>query len=130
MENEKQLLSLGLHKLLGAALGLSVEDMEKLLDPSYDVELKLVKRRSKEGIDMRPSSGLESAIDALARVESRQEAYDFLMRSFETRRTLEMLARFLDVPVVKQDKIESIRDKVIEATVGARLRSEAIKGKA
>ncbi|HZM06606.1 MAG TPA: hypothetical protein VFC44_26705 [Candidatus Saccharimonadales bacterium] len=44
------------------------------------------------------------------------------------RRSLEALARFLQLPVQRDDTIERLRAKIIENTIGSRLRSEAIQG--
>jgi len=45
-----------------------------------------------------------------------------------TRRNLEALARSFEVPVRKEDNLERLRDRIIDATIGARLNSQAIRG--
>lgn len=69
-----------------------------------------------------------SLIDKIMAFSTRQEAQRFLDEHYFTRKALEIIARHLDIPIVKQDKVEILRDKVIEATVGARIRSQAIQG--
>jgi hypothetical protein len=59
---------------------------------------------------------------------SRQEAQAFLDARYSSKKAMEMIARRLDLPIVRQDKVEDLRDKVVEATVGARIRSQAIQG--
>ncbi len=35
----------------------------------------------------------------------------------------------LDIPLLQRDNIEKLQEKIIESTIGYRLRSEAIQGK-
>jgi hypothetical protein len=53
----------------------------------------------------------------------------FLQRELPNRRALETLARFLQLPVQRDDTVERLRAKIIENTIGSRLRSDAIQGK-
>ena len=52
-----------------------------------------------------------------------------LSATFRSRKELEQFAKFLEVMVLKQDKVDHIKNKIIEATIGAVLRSNAIQGK-
>jgi hypothetical protein len=45
-----------------------------------------------------------------------------------TKTELEQIARRLSLPILKQDKAERLRDKILEATIGSRLNSQAIRG--
>ena len=47
---------------------------------------------------------------------------------YPSKKVLEVIARKLDIPITRQDKIEDLRDKIVEATVGAKIRSQAIQG--
>lgn len=40
-----------------------------------------------------------------------------------------MFARYAEVAVMKSDKVDKIRDNIIESTIGAKLRSVAIQNK-
>jgi len=129
MEKSQKGLALILNKLLTSIMSLSDEDIEKLSDKSYDIEVRVVRKRNKDDVDQPPSENFRELIQKLTSFDNRNEALDFLLRTFETKKPLETLARSLDIPILKQDKAENLRDKIIEATVGARIRSEAIKGK-
>jgi len=61
-------------------------------------------------------------------LENREEAQRFLEANYFSRKALEPIARNLDIPILKQDKVEVLLDKIIEAKVGARIRSQTIQG--
>ncbi|QFZ87004.1 hypothetical protein GFK26_31640 [Variovorax paradoxus] len=117
-----------LRRLAGALERMSEDEISRLIDPNCDIEIKVIRRRSKEEISPETLVDLNSLVAKLTMFPSRAEASQFMETAFETKKTLDQIARHLDVPVLKQDKVETLRDKIIEATVGARLRSEAIKG--
>ncbi len=62
-------------------------------------------------------------------VLSSREAGDSLLREKAPNRTdLETVARFLQLPVQRDDTVEKLRAKIVENTIGSRLRSNAIQG--
>jgi hypothetical protein len=61
-------------------------------------------------------------------LESREEGVACLESAQLRRVDLERLARALDLPVRKTDKIERMRDMIVDATIGSRLNSKAIRG--
>ena len=108
---------------------LSDDDLKKLSDPQYVIEMKAIRRRAKD----EPSQPTldTSADDAIAQITllpNRREAQAVLDSRFPSKKAIEMIARRLDIPIVRQDKVEELRDKIVEATVGARIRSQAIQG--
>lgn len=117
-----------LRRLAMALEQMSDDELSKLNDPSCDIEIRVIRRRSKEEVSPEALGDLNDIVAKLTMFSSRAEASQFMEATFETKKTLDRIARHLDVPVLKQDKVETLRDKIIEATVGARLRSEAIKG--
>lgn len=116
-------------RLAEAIDALTEEEIKRLSDPQYDVEVRAVRRRPKED-----SLGATSNIDAddviktLTSKATRLEAQSFLDSNFSNKKMLEQIARRLDIPIIRQDKVEVLRDKIIEATVGAKMRSQAIQG--
>jgi hypothetical protein len=108
---------------------LSEEELKKLSDPLYSVEVRAVRRRTKDESTLFPTAtSVEEIIKEVTALATRQEAQAFLETRYPTRKALEPIARKLDLPIVKQDKVETLRDKIVEATVGARIRSQAIQG--
>lgn len=129
MTNPQRQLSLAMHRVLDAVEGLSEDEFTKLVDSSYGIQIRLVRKRSKEvpGTFVAEEDS-QRLIARLTSMSNRDEAQQFLDVNFGTRKSIEVVARRLDIPIMKQDKIEVLRDKVIEATVGARIRSETIQG--
>ena len=64
----------------------------------------------------------------LQNLKTREQGYLFLESTFQNKAGLENFARFIDVPVVKKDKVSQLREKIVEATIGAIIRSKAIQG--
>ncbi|WP_147445101.1 hypothetical protein [Corallococcus sp. CA053C] len=60
--------------------------------------------------------------------QSREEGAALLVDRYPTKSLLQGLARHLDVHVAKEDDVEMIRNKIIETTIGYRLRSSAVRG--
>ena len=128
MSENSSAVGLAMRRLSSALLRLTSDDLEKLSDSSYDVEIKITRRRAKEEVEAGVLENLASIVEKLTNFSSRDEASVFLDSNFSTKRPLEQIARSLDIPVSKKDRIDNLRDKIIEGTTGARIRSEAIKG--
>ncbi len=64
----------------------------------------------------------------LLTLRSREDGEALLKNEVHIRRALEALARFLQLPVQRDDTVERLRAKIVENTIGSRLRSEAIQG--
>lgn len=116
-------------RLSEAIDSLTEEEIRRLSDPQYDLEVRAVRRRAKdETVGGTPHIDAEDVIRALTSKSTRLEAQSFLDNSFSNKKVLEQIARKLDIPITRQDKVDVLRDKIIEATVGARIRSQAIQG--
>ena len=128
MSNSAFLAASALRRLAAAVERMSDDELGKLNDPGFEIEIRAVRRRPKD--ESAPEARLDMAdiVAKLTASPSRADASKFLENGFETKKILQQIARHLDVAVLKQDKVETLRDKIIEATVGARLRSDAIKG--
>lgn len=118
-------------RLTEALDSLSEDELKKLSDPQFSVEIKAVRRRSKDEQSLLvPDNSAEEAIAQLAAQANRQDAQALLDERYPSKKALELIARKLDIPIIRQDKVEDLRDKIVEATVGARIRSQAIQGTA
>lgn len=122
-------LRIAFRRITEALDSLSEEELRRLSDPQYSVEIRAIRRRIKdESSILPPDISVEDAIAQITALPSRQDAQTLLDKKFSSKKTLEVIARKLDIPIVRQDKVEDLRDKIIEATVGARIRSQAIQG--
>lgn len=129
MNTSSFLVASALRRLAAALERMSDEEIARLNEPGTEIEIKVLRRRSKDE-ELTPGARLDltDVVAKLTAAASRSDASRFLDDSFGTKKALEQIARHLDVVVSKQDKAETLRDRIIEATVGARLRSEAIQG--
>lgn len=121
-------IATALRRLAIALEGMSDEELARLNEPGTEIEIKVLRRRLKEVGTPVIQIDIADITARLAMVSSRAEASEYLEKNFGTKKVLEQIARSFDVVVSKQDKTETLRDRIIEATVGARLRSEAIQG--
>jgi hypothetical protein len=118
-----------LRRLVEALDSLSEEELKKMSDPQYSIEFKAIRRRSKDESKLHfTDANAEEAITQLSMFSSRQDAQVMLDDKYPSKKVLEVIARKLDIPITRQDKIEDLRDKIVEATVGAKIRSQAIQG--
>lgn len=128
MSTSSYLAASALRRLAAAVERMSDEELARLNEPGAEIEIKILRRRAKDERPPEIQLNLPDIVAKLISSASRADAAKFLDEGFGTKKTLEQIARHLDVVMSKQDKAETLRDKIIEATVGARLRSEAIQG--
>ena len=72
---------------------------------------------------------LERILSDLVSCKTRQEGSDLLDQLALSRKELESLARMRRIHIIKDDNVAKIKEKLIEAIIGARLSSEAIRGR-
>lgn len=125
----KILITKFMEEILGELNRLSDSDISKLEDGGYSISLKLVKNKAGTKSNIEITDSLKDEIlKELQECKTRDEGHEILSKSFKSKKELEVFAKFLDVSVLKQDKVDQIKEKIIEATVGAILRSNAIQG--
>lgn len=116
--------------LAGEIGHLSEVDLLKLEEGTHELTLKIIKKRSVPKITKELSnSQKEATLKCLQECQSREDGLAILSETLKNKKELEQFAKFLEVMVLKQDKVDQIRHKIIEATIGAVLRSNAIQGK-
>ena len=83
-------------------------------------------------LPLEPASQLPPDLPQLAEtlnsLRSREEGHSLLSSASLTRKELEGLGRLLGTPIIKSDNMERLTEKIIEASIGSRLSSEAIRG--
>lgn len=123
--NNKNLIFLD--KLVQALKSMSPSDLEKISDPGFEVQIRVVKRRA-EVAPSKANLPLEELSMRLTEFDDRSAAITYLRATVATKRDLEAVARHLEMAISKQDTIEALAERIVETTVGARLRSRAIQG--
>jgi hypothetical protein len=109
---------------------LSAIDIQKIESGSHELLVKLVRKKSDQsGGEELSVAKKDEILSCLNKCNSREEGHAVISNALRNKSELEQFAKHLDVLILKQDKVDQIKDKIIEATVGAILRSNAIQGK-
>lgn len=121
-------LYIALCKLSNAISLMTEDDINKLIDPNTTIEIRILHKKKKQKMQAHAATTMNDTITALINFPTRNDALDFLTNNYPTKKSLEQIARYIDIPLAKQDKADILREKIIETTTGARIRSRAIKG--
>lgn len=70
---------------------------------------------------------VSKSISLLNSMQSREEAYSYLSSSDLKKTDLEAICKQLDLPFTKKENIKALQEKILEGTVGYKLRSQAIQ---
>jgi len=115
-----------------------IRALANLIDKSSDEEISALLRgqatlsvKTKENsrvISMFSSEELQTLIKNLQGLSDREEGQRLLESMSFGRRELERLGKLLSISILKSDNMERLNEKIIEATIGARLNSLAIRG--
>lgn len=104
-------------------LSIELVDVKQPSNPkSLSIELVDAKQPSNP---KSPSIDLKKIENTLTKTYSREEAEE-LLKDFK-KANLKALAKKLDIPVQSNDNISRLKEKIIESTVGFKLRSQAIQ---
>jgi len=108
---------------------LTPDDVGRLINGDVRIVLLETGRRATGGAKSAPSaSDLATIRTSLQEVTTRDEGRKYLDGLGLTRPALQRLAVAMDMAVRKSDTVEMIKDSIVEAAVGFRLRSNAIRG--
>ncbi len=103
---------------------LTAADISNLSDGKKRLSIEIVdgKKSSNEKIS---SINLQEIADSITKTNSREDAEE-LVKDFK-KADLLRLAKILDIPVQGNEDIVRLKEKIIESTVGFKLRSQAIQ---
>ncbi len=124
----KKVISKFLQELIEQLEALTDSDLKKLETGEYTLSLKVskVSKTSSAKYEKKDTNYLEVE-EQLSACVSRELGLEILNNHFANKRELEMFAKYVNVYVMKQDKVDKVKEKIIEGTVGAALRSSAIQ---
>jgi len=103
---------------------LSEEDMKDLSSRKKRLSIELVEKKQSSS-QKSYSTDLRHIEDKLAKIDSREQAEE-LLKDFK-KAELQRIAKGLDIPTQKNEGIVRIKEKIIESTIGFKLRSQAIQ---
>ena len=126
-----------LEQLIQALRDLSDDDFDKLITGDLEASISFVRPASRAKNRRRPAAAaaapvadeaLEAVHARLTAAESREEGQRIVEEAFADKERLFAFARWLDLPVQRNDAARRIRDKVVTQTVGRRLSGRAVRG--
>ena len=105
------------------------EDVERLI-AGEKFEIRLSEKRSRKS--GRSPSCSEDELDLLRRnllkARSREIAREMIDQKLHKKADLFALARTLEIPMPKNATSEHLKERLVEATVGFRVRADAVRG--
>jgi len=107
---------------------LTEDQIDEIL--SGEAKIGLIRNRralSKSRASHSSSVDLDDIREQLANVSNREDGHALLERMGLRRAILAELASSMQMPVRKTDTVDKLRESVVEATIGFRLRSHAIR---
>lgn len=108
---------------------LSDVDIKKIESGNFTIALKVVKNTTVQNNDKILSEKVANELlNELKGCKNREIGYEILSNKFKTRKELEFFAKKINVYIMKQDKIDKVKEKIIEGVIGASLRSSVIQG--
>lgn len=107
-------------------------EIESVLAGQYRLEIRPpAMKQKKQQTQVRGSDDEVTRLqDALRTTDTREQARQLIGELLHTKAELMRFARALDIPVPKSASAEHLKDRLVEGTVGYRLRSAAIRGNA
>lgn len=110
---------------------LSNDDILKLNNGGCKIRYELISDKS-DGVEKTVNTKVlninpQEIISELENMSSREMGEQYLLNKQFSRIDYETIIKQLDIPFQKRDNIEKLKDKIIEGTIGFRLRSQAIQ---
>ena len=127
MSNNQEAILFVLKRVTSLVSKLSDDDLKDLLDGKISIGLlgkENNKKRDKEIVD---EKSIQEYVSQLRTSDEREKGTDLLNKKNITKSFLKRLAKQIDIPVSHRDNVEILKEKIIEATIGYRLRSKAIQ---
>ena len=113
-----------------ARRGWSDEDLKRFMAGDHELVIKRVVRRARA--PLKGKASVEYDPDSIRRdlseMSTREEGLEYLANLGLNRDSLQKLAADLDVPVTRSESVDRLRNRIVEAFIGYRLRSSAVRG--
>ena len=137
MDARRAFVTQVLDQLVKALRDLPDEDFDKLMTGDLETSISFVqpasrakgrRRAAAPAMAVQSDEALEAVHARLTAAGSREEGLRIVEEAFADKERLFAFARWLDLPVQRNDAARRIRDKVVAQTVGRRLSGRAVRG--
>jgi hypothetical protein len=118
-----------LRELARQLQALDDDDFDAAVSKGFTLEVNGKKEAPRGSSRMRKTkSELGDIATTLRNTTSREEAQKIIEHELPLKEDLMQLARVLDIPIQKGDTSARVQERLVEATIGYRLRSAAVQG--
>ena len=137
-KNQALLLQIFLEKSLELVKDLSEEQSRSLLGGEFKLQVVFDKKKeNSQSSSSKPSNTkvvdnthlFSTLRDTLLSLEKREDGLKHLRKTLGLKKELLDFCKFLDVPTTRKDKMERLEEKIIESTIGYRIRSKVVQGR-
>ncbi len=105
-------------------------DLSNVANGTHELVIKVMKKRGiRKSTAELTTHRKQEILLKLDKCASREEGMMVLSNALKNKIELAQFAKFLEVFILKQDNTKQIQEKIIGATIGAVLRSNAIQGR-
>lgn len=125
--DQRDLLSALLKEMAKAVRDMSDEDLAALRNGDVRIQLTAVEKAASGKKETLRDFHPDSIVTSLREADTFDAGLAILERECSTKEHLIRLAREIDVPAEKRDTVERLRERIVDATIGFRLRSQAIQ---
>ncbi|MGE8534832.1 MAG: hypothetical protein ACN6OJ_09645 [Chryseobacterium sp.] len=109
---------------------ISHDDLNSILKREKEIVFEIRDKSSKlKNRELLIGDEIEKIINKLGSVEKREDGINYIETLNLTRIDIENILKKLDTHFTKKDSIQRLKEKLIESTIGFKLRSEAIQKK-
>ena len=107
------------------------DEIQRILDGDLKMEIRAPQSTGKRVRKATRCSDadLHELQNSLGRTRTRERAMELINAKLQSKADLTRFARVIDIPVPKEASSGILRDRLVEATVGYRIRSAAVRGK-
>lgn len=130
-KSQKDILAGLLRDLAKQVQAIDDQEYENILTGTARIELRVISQAQDKGrlkkVSLTESQILEIC-NALEKLQTREEGAKLLKEKCKIKEDLIRLSKYIDLPVQKSDKVEQLVERIIEASIGYRVRSAAIQG--
>jgi len=132
MTQHKNAVAFLLNEYLKFIRKLDDGDLAKILDGTCKIEFTFYEKGKKRGVSGRAKKTLEEAdlqniASALRQAVTREDGLGLLKKEILKKADLQAIARLIDLPFQSRHTKDELTNKIIEGTIGFRLRSKAIR---
>ena len=113
-------------------LSLSDEEIEQINSGECFISHEVIKNKPRKSEEIKNKINeidCHIILSDIESISSRSQGRDLVDYYLKNKAQLEVFAKYIDVAVMRSDRIDRIKENIIESTIGAKLRSQAIQGK-